>query len=652
MLDAVVAAVDQAATAGTSTPAEWQTHVLRASDGSNYVALSAVARDIAPPKDTVVLYVRLATRPVAGAGNVIPERSAVAEWLRGLRGDPLPMRAGQSMTVPQGEMPIGGAAALGGRPGSSNAGATDASNALRLQDHARERAVRERADREKQRRAELESAVRTPTAAMHPFEDFDLEARLASADAGVTIERGFTAGPGDYDVYVAWAEAAVGSRPPSVRVITRRLELPGATATDFSLSDIVLADAVRALPAPYPVAQQGAHPYALGALEAMPARDHRFRVDEALSVVFQVINPSGTAAGTPDVEVGFRVTRLIGSREDPVGTLPVQRYNGTNLPGDFDVVKGHPLFAAVQAPLRTFARGRYRLSLTAIDHLSGRRAERDVTFDVTGTPESLLREAPTPGQAFRREAFLTPATLEALARAFTPPMPSAALASALALVPAGRYADLVQADLREPTERATGMALRGLALYGLGDSPRAIAAQLQQAAAQGVPAAPVQLVLGATYALGGDDRAAVTAWNLAREGGIDDAAVATLVVDAYMRQGDVARAGAMARAALDSQPGNAAATRGLAATFMATARYADALALLDARPAAAPADPDTDFLLLHALYATCVMRPTPATLPAMRDRFATLARAYLEARGRHADLVQAWLDVLGDAPPR
>ena len=118
-----------------------------------------------------------------------------------------------------------------------------------------------------------------------------------------------------------------------------------------------------------------------------------------------------------------------------MGALPAQRYNGTDLPDDFDVVKGHPLFAAVQAPLRAFLRGRYRLAITALDHLSGRRAAGDVTFDVTGTPESLLREAPAPGQTFRRDAVLTPTTLDALARALTPLAPSAGLSAALALVP-------------------------------------------------------------------------------------------------------------------------------------------------------------------------------------------------------------------------
>ncbi len=372
-------------------------------------------------------------------------------------------------------------------------------------------------------------------------------------------------------------------------------------------------------------------------------------------MLFQVINPAGSLAraGPPDVEVGFRVTRFTDARETLVGALPSQRYNAATLPADFDVTKGHPVFAAVQAPLRTFARGRYRLAITAVDHVSGRQAGRDVMFEVTGTPQSLLREAPTPGQAFRRDAVLTPAALAVVTRALAPPAPSPSLTQALALAGAARFAELVSVEPTEPAERPIGLALRALALYGLGDSPRAVAAQLQQAEAQGAPAPPVRLLLGATAALAGDDRSAVAAWNLAREGGIDDAAVATLLIDAYMRQGDLARAAAMARAALDAQPGNAAAARGLAATYIATARYGEALALLDAQPPAAALDQEREFLVLHALYASHVTGPASGRTAATRDRFTAAGRAYAAGGGRHADLVRAWLDVVSaDTTPR
>ncbi len=651
LLEAVVAAVDRAASGGPDTPlveAAWLSHVLRASDGSHYVALRAEVPDSPAPKDPVTLYVRLALRRVGSETLLAPPRSAVMDWLQGLRGDPLPMRAMKSMSVPQGEIPVGGAATLAGS--QAMVAANDASNALRLQDMERERARRDREAREKQRRAELESRANSPVSPLHAFEDFDVKGTLGPAPRGLLIERGLTAGPGDYDVYIGWAEAT-NAKMPVVRVITRRLTLPAANRTDFALSDVVLADAVRTLESPYPVDQQGAHPYAIGALETTPARDPRFRVDEPLSVVVQVINPAAGGAGKPEVDVAFRISRDVAGRPQLVGSLPVQHYNAGTLPVDFDVASGHPLFAALQMPLATFTRGRYTIEVIATDRVGGRQTTRTATFEVIGTPASLLREAPTPGQAFRRDSVLAPATLAALGRALAPPSPSEPLARALAAVETGRFADLLRVDTTIAAERPLAQALLGIGLYGLGDSARSVAAQLTQAASLGAPSAPVLLMLGATYALGGDDKAAVTAWNQAREGGIDDDVVATLLIDAYMRQGDVARAAAMATAALDSQPGNAAARRALAATYIATRRPVDALRLLDQAPADT-ADPEHDFLVMHALFAGVVAGDTAMTAPAARERFSTVGQRYVQGEGRHADLVREWLAVAAPSAPR
>ncbi len=194
-------------------------------------------------------------------------------------------------------------------------------------------------------------------------------------------------------------------------------------------------------------------------------------------------------------------------------------------------------------------------------------------------------------------------------------------------------------------ERPTAQALRGLGLFALGDSPRAVAPQLQQAIGQGAPAAPVLVVLGATYALGGDDKAALTAWSQARDAGIDDASIATLLVDAYMRQGDVARATAMARAALDAQPSNAVAARGLAATRIAAGQYAEALAGLDALTSAT-VDPDTDFLVIHALYGGFVGETAPGSTASGRERLQVVGPRYVAAAGPHAALVTEWLAVV------
>ncbi len=646
-LEALIAAVDRAgADPASVTPSEWQTHVLRASDGSHYVALRALAPGVAAPREPVMLYLRLAARHTDVQARSTPQRSAVMEWLHGERSDPLPMRATRSMTVPHGEMPVGSAAASIRNPDGSLA-----NPAVRLMDRDRQRVVREREEREKQRRAALEAATRTGVSPMLPFEDFDAAVRLSSDAGGVTVLRSVSAGPGDYVLSLAWAEPATGARSPVVHVLSHRLLLPAASPA-FALSDVVLADAVHQLDAAYPLDRQNAHPYAIGALEATPARDAAFRVDERLSVAVQVINPSAGDTGKPDVEVTFAVSRLTADRAEVVGTLPPQRYTAATLPVDFDLAKGHPLFPAVQASLAKFSRGHYRLEVTAIDHLVGQRASREARFEVVGTPQSLLSEAPAPGRAFQRGVVLTPGMLEVLSRAMTPAMPSDGLTQMLGAAAAGRFAELAR-DVPVPvTERATAQALRALGLLGAGDSPRTVAVQLQQALAQGAPPSPILVLLGATAALGGDNRAAVSAWNQARDGGVDDSSVAALLVNAYMRQGDVARATAMAQAALDAQPDSVAAARGLAAARIAAGQYVEALAALEPFATGTP-DPDTDFLVVHALYAGFVGETAPGATAAGRDRLQAVGRRYVDTGGPHAALVKEWLVVVATSarPP-
>ncbi len=154
-------------------------------------------------------------------------------------------------------------------------------------------------------------------------------------------------------------------------------------------------------------------------------------------------------------------------------------------------------------------------------------------------------------------------------------------------------------------------------------------------------------MLGATSALLRDDAAAVAAWNDAREEGIADTVVSPLLVDAYLRRQDVARAAAMATAVLDRHPGDTEARQALAMTHIATRRYADALNLLDATEAPEPADGSVDFLRLHALFAAHVVG---VSIPDAAARFERLAGTYVARPGLHAALVQEWLAVVSAAP--
>lgn len=642
VLSAVVDAVHRAAAGQAAVhDAAWQVHVLRASDGAHYVALHARTTAVAPPTTPVVLYVRLTSRRPGAAAPLVVERSAVDEWLRGERSDPRPPSAGGSMSVPRGEMPVGGTAMSVGDV------AAESTAALRLLMLEHQRGVKRREAEDAARRAALENPSLARTSGLLPFEDFDVAALPAMRDGAFDLQRTVAVGPGDYDVHIGWTEWNGRGAPTPVHVISHRLHLPSAPPT-FGLSDVIIADRVQPLAGPYPPDQQNAHPYTTGAFELSPATGGVLTVEGTLGLLVQVINPSAPPGGKPDVTVTFRIQRRRGDRDETVGALAPLRFDAPRLPVDFDVARGHPLLAATQAPLTTFARGRYRVLATAEDHLSGASATTSAEFEVAGTPASLLREAPVPGQPFRREAVLAPATLAAIVGALRPAMPSSALADALDAAAAGRFAELMRIEGLKPAERPVALALLGLGLYGLGDSPRAAAAQLSQAANLGAPAPPVLVLLGATSALGRDDKAAVTAWNQAREGGIADAAVAPLVIDAYLRQGDIARAAAMATAALDTSPDDLAARHALAATYLATRRHQEALRLLDAVPPAT-ATAETRFLLTHALYAGVVLHDPDIDTPAGRERFDAAARACLADGGPHVGLVRDWMSVLPTA---
>lgn len=641
-LEALVAATDAALAGGPTADATWTSHVLRTSDGAHYVALSARLADPAPAQPAGV-YVRLATRRPPAVTVVSNERSAVMEWLRGQRSDPLPRPPARSTTVNPGEMPVGGTAAAVGDV------AAGSSAALRLMALQQEREERLREERDARRRAELERAGAGPSTGMFPFEDFDLSGRsFATADGRLEVRRGVTAGPGDYDLLIAIA--LTGSGSPAPTVVTRTTVTLPAAEPSFGLSDVIVASAVEPRNEPYPSSEQSAHPYAIGTLEVTPAPGNVLQADRTLGLVYQVINPAGSARGKPDVEVSFQVNRIVGARVETFGQLQPQRHDEQSVPADFHVAAGHPLFGAIRAPLASFPRGRYQVAITATDRLAGRRAASTVDFEVKGSALSLLREAPALGRPFRREAILTPPLRAALVAALRPEMPSAALEAAMAAAGDARYADLLRDAPVEPLERAVAAVFRALGLYALGDSPRTVAVHLQQAIGHGAPPAAPLVVLGATSALSGDHKAAVTQWHQARDAGLADALLAPLLIDAYLRLGDTARAEAMAQAALDASPSDQATRHLLAATHVASGRYADAVALL-ATVSDTAAD-ESAFLRLHALYALLVNARPGDDATTTRARFAALARPYVEAAGPNHALVAEWLAVADPATGR
>ena len=78
----------------------------------------------------------------------------------------------------------------------------------------RARAKQEKEDRDRERKAELEGTEKANRNVL-PFEDFE----IATTPNGHAIERALTAGPGDYVLYVAWADP---SAKPTASLPTRQ----------------------------------------------------------------------------------------------------------------------------------------------------------------------------------------------------------------------------------------------------------------------------------------------------------------------------------------------------------------------------------------------------------------------------------------------
>jgi hypothetical protein len=636
-LQAVVAAVDRdSTTAADSAGVDWPVHVLRASDGSHYVAFSLSGVSGLTPGQPVVLYVRLATRTNPQATNAVVERSAVAEWLAGQR--TVPPRPERGIAF--GEMPTYGAAGLGART------QTNVSQNLALLEMERERA-RERSEaRERERKAALEGEAVRSARPVLPFEDFDVDAVVETDSSGTAvIRRSITTGPGEYVLTVAWHDGSTKDATRAVRVFRKTIGLPIASTSEFGLSSVIVADSVTVRTLALTPEQQARHPYAIGTTDITPARDAILTNDEPLALVVQVINPRAGANGKPDVAVGFRMSRLTGAGQEHVGVLAPQIYNQTTLPSDFDVLKGHPIFVAVEVPMSTFKRGRYRIQIMAEDRIAGVNATTDTTFSVVGSPAALLRDAPPLALPFRRDALLAPTMLDAIVTSVRPAQPSPALAAALSAASDRRFVDLLRNEPVAPNEEAARATLRSLALYALGDTTTAVALPLRQAA-HGSTTAGVHVLIGAAHAIDGRDRDASAAWDAALSAGLDRGLLTPLMVDAALRQGDIERALTLGASAMGSRPTDAVLTRRVAAAHLAAKRASAALDLLNPLLDREPDDSEAQWLRLHARFMEMVAGEISNATPPARESFKQLAARYIESKGRHAVLAAEWAAVI------
>jgi hypothetical protein len=255
--------------------------------------------------------------------------------------------------------------------------------------------------RETRKRSRRESGVEPDGFAVDAI--FPAELQLEPGQRA-RISRGFSVGPGSYDVYVVVRERLVpGDRGfvPKAAVLKQPLEVPDLSTTALTTSSVILADRLETLPEPIGPDDLPERPYVIGQNEITPAADRRFRNNEELVVVFLIYNPFVTSQKKFDLQVEYHFFRRgTGAPRGPApgqaaGSHPPeqegeryfnhtdpQRFNPVTLGASFDPATGQPVLAGQGVPLTGFEAGEYRLAIRITDLLAGTSIMRDVHFTV------------------------------------------------------------------------------------------------------------------------------------------------------------------------------------------------------------------------------------------------------------------------------
>jgi hypothetical protein len=209
--------------------------------------------------------------------------------------------------------------------------------------------------------------------------------------AGTTplrISRSFTVSAGNYDVFVVAKEptnekAPKNAPPPKTSVLKQSVTVPDFWSTELQTSSVIIASRIDPLPAPLTPAQQADRPYALGAMEIVPAFETKFTKKSELSTFMLIYNPKVDSANKPDVTVEYNFyQKPAGQPEKFFNKTAPQSLNAQTLPPNFDFAAGHQLQSGQAVPLASFPEGDYRLEIKVTDKIGNKTLTRDVNFSI------------------------------------------------------------------------------------------------------------------------------------------------------------------------------------------------------------------------------------------------------------------------------
>ena len=219
------------------------------------------------------------------------------------------------------------------------------------------------------------------------YEDMNTFAVPANAKGTERISRSFAVGPGTYDVYMLVKEQTPekpqrNAPPPKVSLLKQTVQVPDLWNDELNTSSVFVAERIDPLPAPLTPQQQAERPYALGAMEIVPAADGKFAKSDELQTFLLIYNAKTDKDNKPDVSVEFNFHTTVGGAEKFFNKTNPQNLNAQTLPPGFDFAAGHQLQAGQAVPLTSFPEGEYRLEIKVTDKLAGKDVTRNVNFTV------------------------------------------------------------------------------------------------------------------------------------------------------------------------------------------------------------------------------------------------------------------------------
>jgi hypothetical protein len=219
------------------------------------------------------------------------------------------------------------------------------------------------------------------------YEDIG-SAPVAKDQNPMKLSRSFTVPAGAYDVYVLVKEPTPDKKnapAPKVSIIKQAVTVPELWGDDLTTSSVILAERIDPLPAPLTSQQMIERPYALGAMEIVPAVSTKLSKKSELSPFILIYNAKTDKDDKPDVTVEYNFYTKDPSGEKFFNKTTPQDLNAKTLPPQFDFKAGHQLQSGQAIPLASFPEGDYRLEIKVTDKIANKTVTRDVSFSVSGS---------------------------------------------------------------------------------------------------------------------------------------------------------------------------------------------------------------------------------------------------------------------------